>query len=266
MIQKQNTAVKYFANRLGPDRMHSQLRCGLSMRPKSFEKDFVTEQMAVLYVFSGSGIYSDEAGCKYNFDKGCAITRIPNLKHCLRFTEESEVAYIAVPAEIYAIVQLTSTINRPVFQSSANPELIRSAHHNIYKKLADKNEHNLFAVIIHMQEFIALLCEEKPEDEISRASQMLNRDATFRSNLQEIAAELNMSYSLFRKKFTAATGVSPGKYQIARRMESASTMLLSGMSVGEVAEKLEYPDIYTFSRQFKKYTGKTPSQLKNSGY
>jgi len=52
-------------------------------------------------------------------------------------------------------------------------------------------------------------------------------------------------------------------YIIRMRIERAEHLLVhTGMNVTEVADALGYRDIFFFSRQFKQYTGKSPSEIR----
>ncbi|MNJ01019.1 HTH-type transcriptional activator Btr [compost metagenome] len=52
-------------------------------------------------------------------------------------------------------------------------------------------------------------------------------------------------------------------YIIKTRIDRAQHLLLhAGMNVTEVADALGYRDIFFFSRQFKQYTGKSPSEIR----
>ena len=63
---------------------------------------------------------------------------------------------------------------------------------------------------------------------------------------------------LFKEKF----GMPPKKYIVQLRINHASELLRHGeYSVTRVAEMAGFSDIYFFSRQFKEYTGITPSEF-----
>jgi len=56
--------------------------------------------------------------------------------------------------------------------------------------------------------------------------------------------------------------MSPLKYIIQLKINHASDLLRLGRySVGQVAELSGYESLYYFSRQFKEYTGITPSEF-----
>lgn len=65
----------------------------------------------------------------------------------------------------------------------------------------------------------------------------------------------------FRKTFESVYGVSPIKYLNNYRINKAKSILHSDYeSIEQVALSVGYNSIYHFSRMFKLYTGKTPSE------
>ncbi len=252
------------ANRLGTGRAKALLRCGNDLRKPHIEANFVTSQLALLYVFSGSGCYNDESGICLDFSSGSVIVRLPGVCHSLEFFEDSEIAYIAVPSEVLAIMRQTApnTFKHPVFRSEISPKVVRVKHRDICDELSSLPNNRLFEVVVKMQDFIAMLCLSLKHNNMEQACRIIEENILNKISMPEIAAELKMSYSAFRKKFLQELGVPPGKYLINKRIEKAYELLLQGCPVGEVADQLNYPDIYTFSRQFKKHTGNTPSETK----
>jgi AraC family transcriptional regulator of arabinose operon len=60
-------------------------------------------------------------------------------------------------------------------------------------------------------------------------------------------------------------GVTPGEYLIRLRMAEAKALLTgSSQSVTRIAELLGYRDIYTFSRQVKARTGRSPTAFRQA--
>ena len=73
------------------------------------------------------------------------------------------------------------------------------------------------------------------------------------------------SPSHFRKIFVKEMGVPPTVYRENIRCEVAKGMLISDIfTVTEISEVLGYCDIYHFSKEFKKRTGRSPSAYKKS--
>lgn len=55
-------------------------------------------------------------------------------------------------------------------------------------------------------------------------------------------------------------GISPGQYRIEYRIRVAKRLLKDGSSVSKVAQMLNYPDIYTFSHQFREVVQCSPTE------
>ncbi len=80
---------------------------------------------------------------------------------------------------------------------------------------------------------------------------------------QHVARVVGLSYDNFRKQFAARTGVSPGLHQKRQRIERACAALYQGNeSFKELAEQLEFCDVFHFSKAFKQVVGLTPSEFR----
>lgn len=76
----------------------------------------------------------------------------------------------------------------------------------------------------------------------------------------DLAAMTGLSPVYFRKLFREAMGMSPLRYIQSVRMGKAKTMLESDYAgITSIACSLGYDNVYAFSRDFKKYTGLSPS-------
>ena len=86
-------------------------------------------------------------------------------------------------------------------------------------------------------------------------------------NLDDLAAEAQLSKYHFSKKFKALTGHSPIRYFINMKMQRACYLLdSSSRSVKQVSAVLGYDDVYYFSRLFKKVMGLSPDQYRKSKF
>ncbi|MCL6660089.1 helix-turn-helix domain-containing protein [Paenibacillus amylolyticus] len=83
----------------------------------------------------------------------------------------------------------------------------------------------------------------------------------YRQNLElkELAALAGCSVRQLQRRFKQEKQLGPMEYVIQLRMENASRMLHhTDASIGEIADKMGYRDMYYFSRAFKKYYGVPP--------
>ncbi len=82
---------------------------------------------------------------------------------------------------------------------------------------------------------------------------------------RDFARESNLSYSAFRRRFSRSTGSPPDAYLAALTAARAKERLLdAGPSVKEIAEELGFADPYYFSRFFKRHSGMSPRDFRES--
>ena len=81
--------------------------------------------------------------------------------------------------------------------------------------------------------------------------------------IEDLAMRAQLSPRYFSTRFKQLIGMSVQSYLIQTRIDRAQHLLMhAGMNVTEVADALGYRDIFFFSRQFKQYTGKSPSEIR----
>jgi AraC-like DNA-binding protein len=98
---------------------------------------------------------------------------------------------------------------------------------------------------------------------IKRAKALMVEQIGLQVNMEDIARELNVGYSWFRKTFRTFTGLSPGEYQLQVRITRASEFLrCSNLSISEIGALCGFESAYYFSRIFKKKTGVPPSEFR----
>lgn len=82
--------------------------------------------------------------------------------------------------------------------------------------------------------------------------------------LPQLAHRLGISESHLRARFRREAGLSLGRYlREARLREAALWLREEGLSVKAAAERAKYPDIFTFSRAFRRVIGHSPSSVRN---
>ena len=77
--------------------------------------------------------------------------------------------------------------------------------------------------------------------------------------VEQLARELGIGYSYFRRAFKAQIGLSPKQYQLQIRLHKAQDLLANtSKSIGEIAELLGFNTAYHLSSQFKQHVGLAP--------
>ena len=83
--------------------------------------------------------------------------------------------------------------------------------------------------------------------------------------IDDMANLLGLSPSHFSHIYTSIFHISPKQNLLSERMNQAKLLLKSqNYSIGEVASKVGYDNIYHFSKQFKKVTGMSPSDYRKN--
>jgi len=79
-------------------------------------------------------------------------------------------------------------------------------------------------------------------------------------SLAELAGVARCSERRFVDVFRGATGMSPMAFVRERRVREAKRLLMSGLSVKDVANRLNFADAHHFSRVFRQTTGISPTE------
>lgn len=94
-------------------------------------------------------------------------------------------------------------------------------------------------------------------EELARA---IAADPSRQWTVADLARRAALSRAQFVRRFTAHTGLPPGRYVIQARIARAQELLAeTDMSVTRIAATLEYSDVGYFSRQFRCWTGHSPT-------
>lgn len=103
--------------------------------------------------------------------------------------------------------------------------------------------------------------------EIRQIIDYIHNHYTEQISNEKIAGHFNFNSSYLGRKFKAAVGVSLRKFLIEYRINVASDFLKTqNLTVCEIATLSGFPDIYHFSKAFKKITGFSPTQYRKKHY
>ncbi len=102
-------------------------------------------------------------------------------------------------------------------------------------------------------------------DHVASALKMIDYNLNTEMSVDSLARALHLAPSYFARLFKERCGVSPKRYMLEKRMERAKELLADPeISVFEVARSLGFSDSLYFSRIFKKYVRKSPSDYRQA--
>lgn len=124
---------------------------------------------------------------------------------------------------------------------------------------------HLIGMMYSLERNIQLMTRSQAHvDMISRARLRIREQLESSLTIQQVAEDLGVSYSNFRKLFKEFTGISPATYQQDLRLQRAKELLsTTDMSVKEIAYRLNFESPDYFSAKFKIKTGHRPSEFRN---
>lgn len=100
---------------------------------------------------------------------------------------------------------------------------------------------------------------------IRHVIRIIRENASSPPSHSELAQIAGLSQRYLNILFKRYTSLSVKTFIAKARIERASQLLEeSALSIGQVAQALGYSDIYSFSKQFKKFTGVSPSQYRTT--
>jgi AraC-like DNA-binding protein len=122
-------------------------------------------------------------------------------------------------------------------------------------------------LILLLREDLDSPVERKASNQLTEAiheiANYIRQHPGVQHRVEDLAQRAQLSPRYFSIKFKDLIGTSVQSYMIRTRIERAQHLLMhAGMNVTEVADALGYRDIFFFSRQFKQYTGKSPSEIR----
>jgi AraC family transcriptional regulator len=95
---------------------------------------------------------------------------------------------------------------------------------------------------------------------LKRAKQYIDDEYLDIEDISQVANICNMSEFHFYRSFRQAFHSTPYQYILTKRLELSKELLLAGnRSVTQVAVHCNFPDVYTFSKAFKRHFNISPS-------
>lgn len=244
----------------------------------------VMYQPGIILLFSGHKIgYINERIFRYDANEYLLLT-VPLPFECETYaTPEIPLAGMRLNVDILQLQELLMDIGEDeLFQPSMAASGINSATLSdeilcAAERLLDVMERPLDARILGKQiireilyhvltgprggALLALVSRQTHFSLISRVLKRIENKYTENLNVEQLAAEANMSVSAFHHNFKSVTSTSPLQYLKSYRLHKARMMIIhDGMKASAAAMRVGYESASQFSREFKRYFGVTPGE------
>jgi AraC-like DNA-binding protein len=217
---------------------------------------------ALVYLLNGTGDFTDARGTRLKLVPGDMWVVFPDIPHWYgpgsgAFWDEFFIIFSSPLFDVWRARGLLDPA-RPLRHLEPLDYWLRRLEELV---LADSGALQQICALQH------LLAEALEVSDDSRSPHWLAKACSLlqsgHQSPQQVARSLGMSYATFRRLFSAAAGVPPGRFQAMKAVDKASTLIITEeLSNKEIAERLHFCDEFHFSRRFKQIIGLTPSQLR----
>ena len=187
------------------------------------------------------------------------------------FRDSDRVSEIKQKEIEYMAVSLINTFMIAAIQGGAYPpDANWIADQSLKEILKTKDPEKLVEIIRVNGEKQCLLVTEAKESAtgnvyVEKAKQYIHTHLTQTIKINDIADELKISQSHLEHLFKEHTGKTMREHITLERIEAAKELLShSNMSILEIASLLLFCDQSHFTQVFRRYTGMTPLQYRNT--
>lgn len=240
-------------------------------------KGRILNEYQLLYITEGEGFFSSEHVKDAQLKAGDLFLLFPGEWHCYhpldcKGWKSYWIGFKGKNADDRVRAGFLSA-EKPIYHVGFSADIIR-LYEEAYTRAQEEAPYSqqiLAGIVNHLvglmyalERSIELVKDRSHVDMINlarlRIRESLEKDLT----IQQIAEELGVSYSNFRKLFKEFTGISPSLYQQDLRLQRAKELLATtSLSIKEIAYRLCFESPDYFSSKFKIKTGKKPSEFRN---
>ncbi|GGD75669.1 helix-turn-helix transcriptional regulator [Paenibacillus nasutitermitis] len=240
----------------------------------------------ISYIVSGKGVFYRD-GIAFPVKAGDVMINLPGERHDGKADPIEPFRYFYVgfnftesmdgPKSLVHIKKMFDRIQHPVMEDDFG---IHGAFVSIFNELINLNsysslmiETNLYQIVVmaYRNFFESRKTDYSPQNKTDESKKIVYEVIHFIdynlhkiSELTQIAVELHYSYSYISHLFSKEVGLTIKEYYNRKRFEKAVEWLkTSDMNITQIAEKLHYQSIHTFSKAFSKNFGISPSEYQS---
>jgi AraC-like DNA-binding protein len=236
----------------------------------------ILDEFQLIYISSGKGIFTS---------KSCEETEIKSGNFFLLFPEEWHnyspskdtgwdeywIGFSGVNMENRVQNNFFNKA-KPIFNVGLNDEIVST--YKLAIQVAKAQETGFQQMLAGIVNYLLGLTYAKDKlntfedlrvvNQINKAKIIMLDLYTKEIKLEDIAQEVNMSYSWFRRVFRQYTGFSPSQYLQELRLQKSKDLLTNTLKpVKEIAYEVGFENADYFCTAFRKKIGSTPLKYRN---
>lgn len=241
------------------------------------EKGRVLNEYQLLYITEGAGIFNSAHAKDIPLKAGDLFLLFPGEWHTYHPTGKNGwksywIGFKGKNVDDRVKAGFLS-VDKPIYHVGFSADIIR-LYEEAYKRAQEETPYSqqiLAGIVNHLvglmyalERSMELSKDHTRVDMINLARLRIRESLEADLTIQQIAEDLGVSYSNFRKLFKEFTGISPALYQQDLRLQRAKELLATtSLSIKEIAYRLRFESPDYFSSKFKIKTGKKPSEFRN---
>ena len=229
----------------------------------------------------GSGIVSAN-NASVSVEQGDIFVSFPYDTHSIEADEHVGMNYMffafflndsALLSDMEKISVGRSRTDERIIRSNTATSLLSSAIAEMGKERLHRRaylEALFLQIVIHVirafnKQEPAVFAPGRQEELCYQVMDYINTHIYSIGSLTEIAELFRYDYTYLSKIFTKTTSQSISEYYRQRRLEVARALIHEGaLNLSEIAERLQYSSIYSFSKAFKNQYGLSPRDYKKA--
>ncbi|MEI6754031.1 MAG: AraC family transcriptional regulator [Paludibacter sp.] len=240
-----------------------------------YKKGKVSNEFKLIYITKGTGCMCFENSIEKKISKGKILLISPNQKYTYYHLSNSEWKEYFIRFEtdemFNTLIRKFFPVENSIIDIGFSEELTILFHRaiDVVQNGLKSSQVYLSGMLFHVLGLIISesknkTLEKREFQQMEQAKIIMNESIFENISIQEIAFNLNISYTLFRKNFKKHTGDSPAKYFNDLRLNKAKQLLIeTPNSIKEISYMLQFTSSDYFSTSFKKETGISPNDFRN---
>lgn len=254
----------------------------LNIHPSSYaftpKRGRILDEFQLVFVIKGSGFFESAHSPRITVDAGTILMLFPGEWHTYAHDAEAGWDEYWVGFDGMNVQSMVKsgffTVHHPVFKVGLNDEFI-----SFYKSIISYAEQEAMgyqqvasSIVRHMMGLLyfknqnSLFADKEVVEKINQARILIRDNISNSVSPADIAEQLGLGYSWFRKAFKKYAGISPAQFQLQIRLQRAKDLLLNtNQSVSEIAYELTFDTPGQFSTFFRQKANMTPKEFRRTG-